>query len=353
MDARQALDRVEGAADAAEAAATRLQQKTERADLDAAGDRARDVAHGARQAVDDLKDDLQENDSDAAVAAKVAQAAAAVEAELQEMAAELEGAAAEGDGGGAPASASASAAALLPGKSVLVRQASRKSTEQAVQELRLLAQVGMRRRHVLCPLPPGRSPQAATLRSHSPAPPLSVSRTPTLPLRAEEGRAQLLRRPRGRAAVGAVGGGLPADREVGGAGGARAQPVGAGGRGVGRGRRGHIPLEPPPQGGAQPARECWRRPARLFGAGAGAARPHCSFRRGPRSSVLVAAPATAHRHFARGRPPHLPPTRCLPQLAMIPGAKGIQQLLHHLPSWLSFRETEKVEWLNAVLAKAW
>jgi hypothetical protein len=41
------------------------------------------------------------------------------------------------------------------------------------------------------------------------------------------------------------------------------------------------------------------------------------------------------------------------RLAMIPGAKGIQYLCHHIPSWISFSDTEKVEWLNRFLAKAW
>lgn len=41
------------------------------------------------------------------------------------------------------------------------------------------------------------------------------------------------------------------------------------------------------------------------------------------------------------------------RLAMIPGAKGIQRLVHHIPSWISFSDTEKMEWLNNILAKAW
>ena len=41
------------------------------------------------------------------------------------------------------------------------------------------------------------------------------------------------------------------------------------------------------------------------------------------------------------------------RLAMIPGAKGIQSLIHHIPSWISFSDTEKMEWLNNILAKAW
>lgn len=41
------------------------------------------------------------------------------------------------------------------------------------------------------------------------------------------------------------------------------------------------------------------------------------------------------------------PDRALPcrvlQLAMVPGTKGIMELLHHFPTWIRFRETEKVE----------
>ncbi|KAL4853134.1 Synaptotagmin-5 [Chlorella vulgaris] len=40
-------------------------------------------------------------------------------------------------------------------------------------------------------------------------------------------------------------------------------------------------------------------------------------------------------------------------LALIPGAKGMQALLHHIPTWISFRDTEKMEWLNRILEKAW
>lgn len=41
----------------------------------------------------------------------------------------------------------------------------------------------------------------------------------------------------------------------------------------------------------------------------------------------------------------LPPPCCLAavQLAVIPGAKGMQELLHHIPTWISFRDTEKME----------
>ena len=41
------------------------------------------------------------------------------------------------------------------------------------------------------------------------------------------------------------------------------------------------------------------------------------------------------------------------RLAMIPGAKGIQSLIHHLPGWISFSETEKMEWVNRIIAKSW
>lgn len=41
---------------------------------------------------------------------------------------------------------------------------------------------------------------------------------------------------------------------------------------------------------------------------------------------------------------HQPLPCCLPvQLSIIPGAKGMQELLHHIPTWISFRETEKME----------
>ncbi|KAL4424271.1 hypothetical protein ABPG75_001572 [Micractinium tetrahymenae] len=40
-------------------------------------------------------------------------------------------------------------------------------------------------------------------------------------------------------------------------------------------------------------------------------------------------------------------------LGVIPGAKGMQELLHHIPTWISFRETEKMEWLNRILEKVW
>lgn len=41
------------------------------------------------------------------------------------------------------------------------------------------------------------------------------------------------------------------------------------------------------------------------------------------------------------------------RLAAIPGAKGSARLVGEVPTWLSFRETERLDWLNAMLAKAW
>ncbi|KDD73782.1 hypothetical protein H632_c1841p0, partial [Helicosporidium sp. ATCC 50920] len=35
------------------------------------------------------------------------------------------------------------------------------------------------------------------------------------------------------------------------------------------------------------------------------------------------------------------------------GAKGTQELLHSLPSWLSFRKTEQVEWVNRAMRTLW
>ena len=41
------------------------------------------------------------------------------------------------------------------------------------------------------------------------------------------------------------------------------------------------------------------------------------------------------------------------RLAMVPGKKGVQALLHHIPTWLSFTDVEKMEWLNRIIAAAW
>jgi len=41
------------------------------------------------------------------------------------------------------------------------------------------------------------------------------------------------------------------------------------------------------------------------------------------------------------------------RLAMIPGAKGMQTLLHQIPTWISFSETEKMEWMNSILMTVW
>ena len=48
-------------------------------------------------------------------------------------------------------------------------------------------------------------------------------------------------------------------------------------------------------------------------------------------------------HLARSRRPAWAPAPCCPQLAAIAGARGLQEVLHHIPTWLSFRDTEKVE----------
>ena len=47
--------------------------------------------------------------------------------------------------------------------------------------------------------------------------------------------------------------------------------------------------------------------------------------------------------------PHVPPA----QLATIPGAKGMQELLHHIPTWISFRETERMEVRGGRGGPAW
>lgn len=40
-------------------------------------------------------------------------------------------------------------------------------------------------------------------------------------------------------------------------------------------------------------------------------------------------------------------------LAMIPGKKGTQYLLHNIPMWLDYSEVEKMEWLNRIVEQAW
>jgi len=138
MDPKSALDRVEDAADAAEAAATRLQQKTDDLKLDKQASLAKGTVHDVREAVEDLKEDLKENTSaeNEAQAAQVAQAAAAVEAELKDIAAEL---AEASDDPADPNAGDASSKSLN-------RMPSTRTTAQAVKELELLAKV-RRRRH--------------------------------------------------------------------------------------------------------------------------------------------------------------------------------------------------------------
>lgn len=41
------------------------------------------------------------------------------------------------------------------------------------------------------------------------------------------------------------------------------------------------------------------------------------------------------------------------RLAMIPGKKGTQALLNHIPAWLNFSDIEKMEWLNKIVEKSW
>jgi len=40
-------------------------------------------------------------------------------------------------------------------------------------------------------------------------------------------------------------------------------------------------------------------------------------------------------------------------LAVVPGKKGTQYLLHNIPMWLNFSEVEKMEWLNDIVEQAW
>ena len=123
MASQEALKRVQVAADAVEENATRLQIKTEAVALDAQADQAKEIVHDVREAIVDINEDTTITDEEQA--AKITAAAAAVEDELKEMADELEEAtaAAEGDGG------------------MMQSRPSYKSSEQAVKELQMLAQV--------------------------------------------------------------------------------------------------------------------------------------------------------------------------------------------------------------------
>lgn len=40
-------------------------------------------------------------------------------------------------------------------------------------------------------------------------------------------------------------------------------------------------------------------------------------------------------------------------LAMVPGKKGTQYLLHNIPMWLNYSDLEKMEWLNRIVEQAW
>jgi hypothetical protein len=140
----EALDRLESAADAAEAAATRLQINTADPARDAAADEAKALAHGARGAAAGLREGLAAAagaDDDAAAAAAataaVAAAAAAVDAELRDVAAELD--AAGGADAGAGASGSGSAANAAGKQPALGRAPTFKSSARAVRELEALA----------------------------------------------------------------------------------------------------------------------------------------------------------------------------------------------------------------------
>ncbi len=41
------------------------------------------------------------------------------------------------------------------------------------------------------------------------------------------------------------------------------------------------------------------------------------------------------------------------QLGMNVGLKGLQHLVGHLPSWLSYTEKERIEWLNTIMEEMW
>lgn len=116
------LKNAESAADAAEAAATRLQQKTSQKSLDRFADNAKETIHDVREAIEDLNDVVEQpGELPSEKTSKIVSAAAAVEAELQEIAQEL-------------------AVATENGAQNQNINLLRKSTLQAVRELELLAE---------------------------------------------------------------------------------------------------------------------------------------------------------------------------------------------------------------------
>ena len=127
MNDNHPIKRLEAAVDAAETAATKLQIKTEDANLDAQAESAKDLVHDVRVALDDIKD-AEPVDATAAYNAKMAAAALAVEEELKAVSQELD------------ATTEASAAQSEPGASQ-PKKSTRKSAKQATEELALLAQV--------------------------------------------------------------------------------------------------------------------------------------------------------------------------------------------------------------------
>ena len=46
---------------------------------------------------------------------------------------------------------------------------------------------------------------------------------------------------------------------------------------------------------------------------------------------------------------HIPST----QFAITVGLKGLQNLVGHLPSWLSYTNSDKMDWLNEILNELW
>lgn len=63
----------------------------------------------------------------------------------------------------------------------------------------------------------------------------------------------------------------------------------------------------------------------------------------PPACAIAALARTRTCSRASACPTPLPARLPAPQLAVIPGAKGMQELLHNIPTWISFRDTEKME----------
>jgi hypothetical protein len=61
----------------------------------------------------------------------------------------------------------------------------------------------------------------------------------------------------------------------------------------------------------------------------------------------------AWAHGCMGAPPHPAPICCPSQMSLNLGIKGIQHLVGSLPTWVTYSEVEKMEWVNQIMVEVW